>query len=254
MLRPVPGGRQDGDLTASNHRGVEGHSATVRIVESDTHPHQVAVSAAPPADLGYLRDTFERDHHVKLPEFLSVGLLDRIRRYIDEGEFSTRVHKGIGTELSLEQGKSPALLLFLTNDPELFEVVRGITGCDRIGLFNGRIYRMMPGPKHTDSWHDDLDGKRLIAMSINLSENPYSGGILELRDDDSKEIVARVANTGLGDAVLFRLAPGLKHRVTPVAGRFPRTAYAGWFETGPDSMLTGTRALARRRRAPPIQH
>ena len=148
--------------------------ATVRIVESETRPHQVAVSAVSCANLGRLRDSFERDHHVKLPEFLSVELLYRTRRYMDEGKFSTRVHKGIGTELSLEQGKSPALLLFLLNDPELFEIVRAITGCDRIGLFNGRIYRMMPR-EHADSWHDDVDGKRLIAMSINRAQTPTPG-------------------------------------------------------------------------------
>ena len=218
---------------------------TLRIVESEERPNEVAISVPSPAEVERLRDEFERDHHVKLPGFLGAGLLDRVRRYIDEGEFSTRVHEGIGTELSLKQGKSPRLLLFLTNDPELFEVVRAITGCDRIGLFNGRIYRMLPSPEHTDSWHDDLDGKRLIAMSINLSQNPYSGGILELRNEDSREILSHVENTGLGDAVLFRLAAGLKHRVTPVTGRVPRTAYAGWFEAGPDSILIRARAVTR---------
>jgi hypothetical protein len=237
MLRPVPGDRQAVDAIAGDRRGVESRPATVRIVDSETHPHQVAVSAVSSADLGRLRESFERYHHVKLPEFLSGELLDRTRRYMDEGEFSTRVHKGIGTELSLEQGKSPRLLLFLMNDPELFEIVRAITGCDRIGSFNGRIYRMMPR-EHADSWHDDVNGKRLIAMSINLSANPYSGGILELRDERSEEIVARVANTGPGDALLFRLAAGLKHRVTAVTGELPRTAYAGWFEKGPDSVFT----------------
>jgi hypothetical protein len=38
-----------------------------------------------------------------------------------------------------------------------------------------------------------------------------------------------VANTGAGDAVLFRIAERLEHRVTSLRGDVPRTAYAGWF-------------------------
>jgi 2-oxoglutarate-Fe(II)-dependent oxygenase superfamily protein len=137
----------------------------------------------------------------------------------------------------MDRGSARALLLFLCNDVALFELVRAITGCDRIGAFVGRVYRMLPGAEHEGTWHDDLLEGRMVAMSVNLGDAPYSGGVLEIRGRQSKRVLHRVANTGFGDAVIFRIGRELQHRVTAVKGTVPKTAYAGWFISGPDSEL-----------------
>jgi hypothetical protein len=137
----------------------------------------------------------------------------------------------------MDRGGARALLLFLCNDVALFELVRAITGCDRIGAFVGRIYRMLPGAEHEGTWHDDLLEGRMVAMSINLGNAPFSGGVLEIRDRASKRVLHRVANTGFGSAVIFRIDPELQHRVTAVREGAPKTAYAGWFISGHDSAL-----------------
>jgi SAM-dependent methyltransferase len=142
----------------------------------------------------------------------------------------------------MESGKAPALLRFLVDDPGLFEMVRAITGCRRIGGFDGHLYRMMPGPEDQD-WGHNHQHNRLVAMCINLSPTPYSGGILEIRDRDSREVLQSVANTGPGDALLFSIAPPLEHRVTAVEGDLPRTVYEGWFTAGADPVY---RRLGRR--------
>ena len=126
------------------------------------------------------------------------------------------------------------MLEFLTNDQKLFEIIQQITGCDRIGCFSGRMYRMMPGRDHYDSWHNDMLEHRMVAMSINLSEGFYSGGLLQIRDRHSQQILHEVANLGVGDAIVFRLAHSLQHRVTNVEGAVPKTAFAGWFRSQPD--------------------
>ena len=164
-------------------------------------------------------------------------MLARIRREVDAAEFEVKEHKGLKTELCSRSDRAVALLELLTNDPEFFEAVREITGCDRIGTFLGRVYRMLPGPEHEDEWHGDLIKGRMVAMSVNLSEAPYSGGLLEIRDEHSKGVLHGIPNTGAGDAVIFRLARGLQHRVTAVEGAVPKTAYAGWFVPGPESEL-----------------
>lgn len=69
-------------------------------------------------------------------------------------------------------------------------------------------------------------------MSINLGL-PFEGGVLQIARTDADELLAEVANTGPGDAVLFRIAPWLRHRVGSVTGDFSRTAYAGWFRSAP---------------------
>ena len=153
---------------------------------------------------------------------------------MEAGEFSRRDEE-LKTELLLKPGRAFALLAFLINDPELFEAVREISGCERIRSFTGRVYRMVPGAGHRGAWHDDLIEGRSVAMNLNLGTEPYSGGVLEIRDRDSKVVLHRVANTGPGDAVIFRISPSLEHRVTPVEGTVPKTAYVGFFETGSDS-------------------
>ena len=124
------------------------------------------------------------------------------------------------------------LLWFVTNDPRLFAAVDRITGSGPFGSVWGRLFRMLPGPEHWGVWHDDAVGDRRAALSLNLSTEPYEGGILEIRDVASGDIVAEVRPGRLGDAILFRIAKGLEHRVTPLAGRYPKTTFVGFFRGG----------------------
>jgi 2OG-Fe(II) oxygenase superfamily len=212
----------------------------VRVIAAPTAAtsHQsFAASVAAADDVPALKRCFERDHHVLIPGLMRGPPLDRVRRELDRGEFEERRHTTGHVELCMDRGRARTLLFFLCNDLALFELVRGITGCDRIGAFVGRVYRMLPGADHEGTWHDDLAEGRMVAMSVNLGHAPYSGGVLEIRDHESKEILQRVANTGFGDAVIFRIARQLQHRVTAVDGAVPKTAFAGWFLSGPDSEL-----------------
>jgi hypothetical protein len=47
-------------------------------------------------------------------------------------------------------------------------------------------------------------------------------------------VLSEVHNPIAGDAVMFRVHPTLRHRVDPVTGTVPRTAYAGWFCSQPE--------------------
>ena len=69
----------------------------------------------------------------------------------------------------MEQGKAAQLLMLLVNDPHLFEHVRRITGCKRIGRFEGDIYRMMPSSEDEESWHGEIFGHHMVEMSVDLS-------------------------------------------------------------------------------------
>jgi hypothetical protein len=90
-----------------------------------------------------------------------------------------------------------------------------LTGCQPLRSFHGRVYQLTPG---TDEGHD----YRVCA-----------GGVLPLRDDRTKAMLAEVSNTGAGDCAIFRLGDDIEPRVQPVIGEVPRQAYAGWFHDGP---------------------
>jgi len=189
---------------------------------------------SPAADVDVLRTRFESQHYLILPNLLESSLLDLVSRRLQSAPFQLRVYEGIGQDLCPEDVQTTSLLNFLCNNQRLLETVAAITGCGRLGSFRGKIYRMNPGADHFDSWHDDVHDNRKIALSINLSEEPYDGGVLEIRDHQSKQVLSRITRTGFGDAVIFRIADYLEHRRTPVTGQFAKTAFAGWFRSQPD--------------------
>jgi hypothetical protein len=187
-------------------------------------------------DMEKLSGEFDRQRYVKLPALITSGLLQTIQVRIEHAVFEPLTHGKIGTELCLTEDLCVDLLHFLTNTPDFYEFVEHVSGCRPIHSFLGRIYRMIPGAGHFDSWHDDLGepGRpRLLAMSINLSREVYSGGELQIRERTSEKVVSEIANTGLGDAIVFRIDKSLEHRLTDVRGTAPKTAFAGWFEPGP---------------------
>ncbi len=186
------------------------------------------------AAAGHARETFRLQHCVRIPSLLEPSLLAWIQQQIARGTFYDKAHGTAATELCLEADASVGLLHFLVNDPALYELVEAIGDCDPIRSFFGRGYRHVPQGGHYHHWHGDVTADRFIGMSINLSTEPYEGGLFEIRYLDTDPPLASVHNVGPGDAILFRLGPTLEHRVTQVQGLFEKTAFAGWFRRAPD--------------------
>jgi hypothetical protein len=184
-------------------------------------------------ELAGLRERFDREHCVRLGGFLEPELFERIVSGVEEASFYERSHGRIGLEGCMEANSTLSTLLLAANDPRLFGVIREITGCGPIGCFDGRVYRLAPDSEHHDSWHSDMADNRMIAMSVNLSRRPYEGGVLQIRETDSEEILHDEPAPDPGDAIIFRLDESLRHRVTAVDGEVPRTAFAGWFKSRP---------------------
>jgi hypothetical protein len=188
-------------------------------------------------DAEFLRAQFRGQHCIRIPALLEPGMLEAIQRRFSEVNFRERVHEGIGSNKELcvgEENPLSRMLNFLMNNVPLFRLVEQVTGCGRIGCFTGRVYRLVPGCGHHDSWHSDWGEHRMLGMSVNLSTGVYSGGALQIRDRSSGLVVHEVANVGFGDAIIFRLADHLQHRLTEVEGDVPKTALAGWFCSRPD--------------------
>ena len=188
-------------------------------------------------ELKKLQNEFDKNHCILLSNFLHPSFLCFIQEQIYSSGFKMRVHKEIGEEYVPINNKIKYLMNFLLNNKTLFKVLEEITGCKKIGNFLGRIYSFMPKKGNFDSWHNDLVEDRTLALSINLSKKIYSGGILQIRNRHSKKIIHEIANTGFGDAVIFRLGEELQHRVTSVTGKVAKTAFAGWFRLKPDYVL-----------------
>ena len=178
--------------------------------------------------LAALREEFERDHVVRLRGFLDQHLLDTLQQHIAKGTFATREDAGIAIELCLDSSPAFDLLMFFMNAPQVREAVALITGNAQTSIIAGRIYRFDPAVPHHDSWHDDASaGGRLVGFSVNLGA-PFEGGEFQIRRKYDNRVVT-IANTGAGDAIVFAIGSEFEHRVRPVHGTTPKTAFAGWF-------------------------
>jgi hypothetical protein len=189
-------------------------------------------------DLDSLRDRFATNHYVVLEKLLEPALLAKVQRQMERAPWRSSSHGKFGTELRLDDPVTVHLLSFLLNSPKFLNVVRTITGYPQISDFTGRVYRLTAGPQHQFSWHSDTkERRRQVGFSLNLSTDVFSGGTFELRDRLTLAPLAHVNNTGLGDALLFRISDDLQHRVTEVVNAVAKTACAGWFHVGGESFF-----------------
>jgi hypothetical protein len=201
-----------------------------------------STSISTPSEVDEAGDRFAREHALRLRAFLDADLLSFLQRQIEIGGFHEYVHERLPSrpvDLRLNPGPADALLLLLINDRGVLDLMRKLTGCAEIRGFSGSVSRRVPGAGHEDAWHSDAVDGRVAALSVNLGREAYKGGILQIREETSGRIVYELANTGPGDAVLFRIDPRLRHRVTSPTGHTPRTVFAGWFLTQPARELLG---------------
>jgi hypothetical protein len=192
------------------------------------------------ADMELARADFERQDWVRLP-----GILDRELWNVIQQQLAAVTFKEKAESIYPELNVSDGALLLLLNNAQLFKIIEQITGCGHIGCFRGRIYRIAPGAKHRLEWHSDLNGTRLVALTINLNTEPYQGGVLSIREAKTKRMLGELSNTGFGDAILFRIDERLEHQVSDVEGTVPKTALAGWFESEPHYRTLLAEGVAR---------
>jgi len=197
-----------------------------------------------PVRVAELRSEFCERHCVRIPELLEPSLLSFLQQRLEGGSWQTMIHPGIGEEYVLRDVPAQNLLFFLANTNDFRGLIEELTGCGPLRRFRGRVYRMIPGRGHYDSWHSDFTESTPLGMSVNLSPH-FRGGLFLLRERQSGRVLAEVANTGLGDALIFRISPAFQHRISDVEGEHPKTAFAGWFSSDESEFFKEVRENTR---------
>jgi hypothetical protein len=119
---------------------------------------------------------------------------------------------------------------------ELFSWIEAATGCAPIKALAGRIAQTRANDRDELVWHDDSDlTNRLLAVVINLSGQPYEGGLFELRRKREAEPLFSYRHTRPGSITLFAVRSDLERRVGPVTAGGPRRVYAGWMMDAPEA-------------------
>ncbi len=200
-------------------------------------------SDATPSQLRSAHEHFEQHDYLRMSGFIEPALLRVIQHYLRGAVFKEKEYE-VGSALSLSDNPLAGVFYVLLNDPKLFRLIRRVTGCGRIGCFTGRLYRMVARDGHAFKWHNDIMYDRKVAISISVSDAAYRGGTLQIRDT-SRGKRETVPNLGFGDAIIFRVAEHLQHRVTPVVGECAKTAVTGWFCSRPSYTSVHREMVAR---------
>lgn len=184
------------------------------------------------------REEYVRTNCIFLPGFLPQAALNYLLKKISNIQFQTKFEmddRNKFGKLLLVPQNDPLLIIFqlLMNNTGLFSVLEEITGCEPIGNFMGRIHRSEEGEQHGIEWHSDNSDNRLLAMSLGLGTSDYTGGKLQVREKGSDQTIREFGQLNAGDAIIFKIAPVLQHRLT-VLETGQRTVGVGWFRSKPD--------------------
>lgn len=183
------------------------------------------------------RAEYAETHCVFLPGLLKKNALQNLLNKLDKINFMTKFEmdeKNKFGKVLFVPVNDPILFTFqlLFNNKELFAGLEKITGCGPIGNFVGRIHRSEED-EHEIKWHDDNTDTRLLAMTLGLDTERYTGAEFQMREKEGQKITRELGQIEAGDAIIFKIDPALEHRLAPMkSGR--RTVGVGWFRGEPD--------------------
>lgn len=164
-------------------------------------------------------------------DILDADLLDRVRDLCRRARFLVDVVPDVGVREVETPPVAGATLTVLLQRPELRDWIRRATGTAPLGQVKGSVAQSRPSGGQQLDWHDDGEAAgtdRLLAITVNLGDEPFAGGAFELRSRRTGAIV-RFQHDRPGSALIFAVRPDLEHRVLPVTDGGPRRVFGGWF-------------------------
>ncbi len=191
----------------------------------------VSVSGAPEP----WREQFDRDCAVSFSGVFAPEYLAKLLERAAQANFADDFVEGIGwraIESPQRVGKALSLLL---HSPALLRWFERATGSEPLRAVAGRLVETRANQKDALGWHGDQDDlTRLLAVVINLSDRPFSGGQFQLRRKGESMPFLTFDHPEPGSMLVFAVRPELEHQVTPVTDGGPRRVYAGWFLIRPE--------------------
>lgn len=173
---------------------------------------------------------FAADQALVCHAALDDALLALVQRLVMQAEFMPEPVENIGHREMETPGLGASALTLALRRPPFLRWIEALTQCGPIRTVKGRIAQTRAGTPQALGWHDDLnDGRRRLAITIDLSPARYEGGLFELCHKSTREVIFRHQHSRPGTALIFRIAPHLVHRLQVVTAGGPRRVYTGWF-------------------------
>jgi hypothetical protein len=183
-------------------------------------------------DVAKWRACFLKNHAVRLPVLFDETLLQEISAQVRDAAFETFSHGKLGYDYTMRGNITQAMLSALLSQKKLVHIIEKVTGLAEGSLMklNARVYEMRQR-RDADGWHSDVDYKnrRVVAFGLNLQKELVHGGDLLLRRPWSLRKLGCFPVSAFGELTIFRIAQGLRHKVSPVKGDVPRLYCVGWY-------------------------
>ncbi len=173
---------------------------------------------------------FAEFQSIYIPDFLAPDLLALILQGIASAPFKPNTVDRLGNREIEESRNLGRALSFSLRRPALFEWLSAVTKCGKLVNIDGQLAQAIAGRNHALDWHDDqVETQRRLAITINLTETAYEGGLFELRRTNTHELLQTHRHEQLGGALIFAVKPELEHRISPIISGGPRRVFTGWF-------------------------
>lgn len=181
------------------------------------------------------RAPFERDFAISIPNAFAPDHLSDLIARAAQAEFVDDHVVDIGDRAIEARQRIGAAMSLMLHNRGLMDWVEQATGTGPLRALAGRLAETRANGSDALTWHDDReDTNRLLAVVINLSDRPFSGGRFELRRKQTERPHLVFDHDQPGSMLIFAVRPDLEHRVTPVTAGGPRRVYAGWFLARPE--------------------
>jgi hypothetical protein len=176
-----------------------------------------------------LAEYYSTHHAILLRDALDQDFLKTLTNILMQSRFLFKPVPKIGERTVESPGLAGKLLRDALMRPPLSSWLEKVTGCGPVHSVAGTITRYSAGSNDHLDWHHDSKEGRLLAITVNLGNEPYEGGEFEMRPRHSPDLLLRHQHSEPGMALIFRVTRDLFHRVLPITGGGPRTVFSGWF-------------------------
>jgi hypothetical protein len=180
-----------------------------------------------------LSEEFARCHALAFSAALDMGFVEILRQVRMRATYVTQTLPGIGNrDIEGPPHTAGRTICAALEHPELTGWLGAVTGLAPLTHMIGKVAEFVPRSEAALDWHTDAAAegwRRKLAITINLSDQPFDGGLFELRERATGKIVVSHSHRGLGSMLVFRISERLDHRVQPITSGGPRRMFSGWF-------------------------
>lgn len=187
------------------------------------------------ADPAEYRVRFNEQSSLLFEDVFEPDFLAKLVSNAAAAPFVENMVENIGLREMEAQQRIGATISLLLGRLDFLDWLEQATGITPLRATMGRLVQTRANGEDALEWHNDMDADhRQLGLVMNLSDQPFEGGIFEMRHTGTETPFRTVKHDRPGSIMIFAVNPNIEHRVTMVESGGPRRVYAGWAVSRPE--------------------